>query len=311
MDYRKTRIVFMGTPEIAASLLETLLGAGFNLVALIAQPDAPVGRQGNIVPVPTKQVALKHGIKVYQPESIRKEFGFINDFGCDLIVTLAYGQIIPDQVLAWPTIKALNVHGSLLPQLRGAAPIQYALIHGLEKTGFTLMEMVSKMDAGPMFAKREVDICPDDDYGSLRTKISQLIKREVPDLLIDFIDGRLAPIEQIESEATFAPSIKKEQEHLNIDLPKRDFINYVRALAPAPGGYLLDEDLRVKLLKTRHYDEQLINPIGHVSIEDHNLVLQLCDGRLLVETLQWPGRRPVAGPEFVNGHRDIAGHLWK
>jgi methionyl-tRNA formyltransferase len=311
MDYRHCRIVFMGTPEIAASLLQTLLESGFNVVAVVAQPDAPVGRAGNIVPVPTKQVALKHGLKVYQPESIRKEYAFIHNFGCDLIVTLAYGQIIPDPVLAWPTIKALNVHGSLLPKLRGAAPIQYALIQDVKKTGITLMEMVSQMDAGSMYAQRELDIEPDDDNGSLRARISRLIDQSIPDLLIDFLNGKLQPITQNENEATFAPSIKKEQEHLNLDLPTRQFIGFVRALSPTPGGYLLDGDLRVKILKTHFHDDLTTHAKGYVSIEGHHLLLQLSDGRLAVEVIQWPGRRPVSGREFVNGHHDVDGQLWK
>ncbi len=301
----------MGTPEIAASLLETLLKGGFNIVGVIAQPDAPVGRKGTIVPVPTKRVANQYGVKVWQPASIRQDYSFIHDFSCDLIVTLAYGQIIPDPVLAWPTIKALNVHGSLLPKLRGAAPIQYALIQGLQRTGITLMEMVAAMDAGPMYAQRELDIHPDEDYGSLRTRISRLIDQEVPGLLLDFLAGRLIPVAQAPDAVTFAPSIKKEQEHLNVELKTRHFIDFVRALAPTPGGYLLDGDLRVKILKARQHDRLINHPVGQVSIEDQSLVLQLHDGRITIETIQWPGGRPMSGREFANGHHDVAGRLWK
>jgi methionyl-tRNA formyltransferase len=133
----------------------------------------------------------------------------------------------------------------------------------------------------------------------------------VPGLLLDFLAGRLIPVAQPIDAVTFAPSIKKEQEHLNVGLKTRHFIDFVRALAPTPGGYLLDGDLRVKILKACQHDLLINHPVGHVSIENQSLVLQLHDGRIMIETIQWPGGRPMSGREFANGHQDVAGRLWQ
>ena len=312
MDFKQARIVYMGTPDLAASLLEKLIGEGFNIVALVAQPDAPIGRKALLAPVPTKVVAQTYHIPVYQPSSIREDHAFITTFDCDLILTLAYGQIVPDAVLNWPKLGALNVHGSLLPKLRGAAPIQYALMQGLKETGITLMRMVSRMDAGEMFAKSILPITPEDDYGSLKTKMSALINEHIPSLIKQYLAGKLIGRPQDESEATFAPSIKKEQEHLNIELSCQEFINFVRALAPEPGGYLLDDrGMRVKLFKVGYHDNHTDWEKGIVLVEGKRLLLQLGDGRLTIDALQLPGKRVMNATEFLLGHEKISGAVWK
>ena len=167
-DYR---IIYMGTPEMSAKILERLIQDDFNIVALIAQEDKPVGRKGLLEKVPTKVVAEKYNIPVFQPHRIRKEYEFVKDLKPDLILTMAYGQIIPQGLLDIPTLGCLNVHGSLLPKYRGAAPIQRAIINGETKTGVTLMEMIDKMDAGKMFAFEECEISSEDNYTSLCEKI--------------------------------------------------------------------------------------------------------------------------------------------
>jgi methionyl-tRNA formyltransferase len=312
MDFKQARIVYMGTPDLAASLLEKLLTDGFNIVALIAQPDTSSGRKGHSVPVATKIVAQTHHIPVYQPLSIREDHDFITKFDCDLIVTLAYGQIVPDEVLNWPKLGALNVHGSLLPKLRGAAPIQYALMQGLNQTGITLMRMVTRMDAGDMFARLSLDIMPEDDYGSLRAKMSLLINQRIPELLKQYLNGQLIAQPQDERLATFAPSIKKEQEHLNIELKCHEFINFVRGLSPEPGGYLLDETgNRIKIYNVRYYDDHTDWDKGIVLVENKCLLLQLCNGRIIIDRLQIPGKRVMSATDFLLGHQKISGAVWK
>jgi len=307
----QTRIVFMGTPTIAASLLKTIIQEGFPIVALIAQPDAPVGRKKELLPVPTKEIAMKHGIPVYQPESIRKDHEFIKTFPCDLIVTLAYGQIVPDEVLNWPRRGCLNVHGSLLPALRGAAPIQYALFNGLKETGITLMGMVAKMDAGAMYAQVTVPIEPSDNHATLSDRMSRSINTHIPTLLKQYLDGKLVGMPQDETKVTFAPSVKPEQERLDVNWPLEKFSNYIRGLAPAPGAYVLDGDDKIKLLKGHKHDDSVVGPLGLVSFEDKVLLLQLRDGRYAIETLQWPSKRVMDAQAFVNGNRHVIGHLWR
>ena len=181
---RTERIIFMGTPEISAHVLEGLISSGYNVIALIAQPDRPVGRKKILEPVPTKVVAEKHQIPVYQPVKIRKEYEFVKELNPDVIITLAYGQIVPQGLLDIPRLGCINLHGSLLPKYRGAAPIQYALMNNDKITGMTLMKMVKEMDAGEMYATEEVEISPLDNSTSLFNKMGEaalkLILRVLP-----------------------------------------------------------------------------------------------------------------------------------
>jgi len=185
-------------------------------------------------------------------------------------------------------------------------------MEGLKQTGITLMRMVSRMDAGEMFAGSELEILPDDDYGSLKTRVSALINEQIPNLIKQYLAGKLIGRPQDENKATFAPSIKKEQEHLDIELSCRDFINFVRALAPEPGGYLLDESgTRIKLFKVRYYDDHTDWEKGIVLVENKCLILQLSDGRLIIDSLQLPGKRVMSASEFLLGHQKISGAVWK
>ena len=158
MDIKSKRIIFMGTPEISSKVLEGLISNGYNVVAVIAQPDREVGRKKVLEPVPTKVVSKKYNIPVYQPVKIRKEYEFVRELNPDVIVTLAYGQIVPQGLLDIPKQGCINLHGSLLPKYRGAAPIQYALINNEKETGMTLMEMTKEMDAGGIYDVEKVVI---------------------------------------------------------------------------------------------------------------------------------------------------------
>ena len=163
MKYNEARILFMGTPQISAYVLNRMIQYGFNVVALVSQPDRPVGRKHVIMPTPTKEVATKYNIPVYQPEKIRRDYEFVRELNPDLIITLAYGQILPEGLLNIPSYGCLNLHGSLLPKYRGAAPIQYALINNEEYTGMSLMEMTKDMDAGRIYATQSIKINEEDN----------------------------------------------------------------------------------------------------------------------------------------------------
>ena len=294
------RIVFMGTPEIAARVFENLINFGLNFVGLIAQEDKPVGRKGILEPVATKLVAQKYNIPVFQPHRIRKEYEFLYDLKPDLILTMAYGQIVPQAVLDVPPYGCLNLHGSLLPKYRGAAPIQRALINGDKTTGITLMEMIDKMDAGRMYAKEEVTI-DDDNYSSLCLKLVDAATKVVQDNLYDYFNHKLVGIVQDESEVTFADKILPSDEKLDINLDCEQFINFVNGLSFEPGGYVYINDKKLKILKA-HKVLSHLGELGQLSIKKE-VVLSLVDGDIVLDVVQLEGKKRMDGKSFANGNR--------
>ena len=294
------RIVFMGTPEIAARVFENLINFGLNFVGLIAQEDKPVGRKGILEPVATKVVAQKYNIPVFQPHRIRKEYEFLYDLKPDLILTMAYGQIVPQAVLDVPPYGCLNLHGSLLPKYRGAAPIQRALINGDKTTGITLMEMIDKMDAGRMYAKEEVTI-DDDNCSSLCLKLIDAATKVVQDNLYDYFNHKLVGALQDESEVTFADKILPSDEKLDINLNCEQFINFVNGLSFEPGGYVYINDKKLKILKA-HKVLSHLGELGQLSIKKE-VVLSLVDGDIVLDVVQLEGKKRMDGKSFANGNR--------
>ena len=219
MEKNDLKLVFMGTPEISAYVFEKMIEAGYHFVGLVAQPDHPVGRKGIIEKVPTKVIAEKYDIPVYQPVKIRLDYSFIEEIKPDLVITLAYGQIVPQGFLDVPRLGCLNLHGSLLPKYRGASPVQTALINNEKVTGVTLMEMIKEMDAGRMYAKKEIEIAEDDNATSLFNKVKIAASELVLEALPKYINGELPGEKQNEEEATFCSMIKPEQEKLDLPFP--------------------------------------------------------------------------------------------
>ena len=304
------RIVFMGTPEISASVLEGIISSGYNVVAVIAQPDRPVGRKKILMPVPTKEVALRHNIPVYQPVKIRKEYEFVKELKPDVIITLAYGQIVPQGLLDIPSLGCLNLHGSLLPKYRGAAPIQYALMNNDKVTGMTLMKMVKEMDAGEMYATEEVEIAEDDNSTSLFKKMGEaalrLILRELPTIF----EGKLVGVPQDESLVTFAPSIKPEEEKLDLDKSKEELHGYIRALSDAPGAYLYLEGLKFKIYRSKIISDEILGELGEiVKADKKGLHLQTKNGVLSLLDVQLEGKKRMDYMSFINGHPNLLHEL--
>lgn len=300
------RIVFMGTPEISASVLEGIISSGYNVVAVIAQPDRPVGRKKELIPVPTKVVAESHSVPVYQPIKIRKEYEFVKELHPDVIITLAYGQIVPQGLLDIPPLGCLNLHGSLLPKYRGAAPIQYALMNNDKVTGMTLMKMVKEMDAGEMYAKEEVEIAPNDNSTSLFKKMGEaalkLILKELPTIL----EGKLKGVPQDESLVTFAPSIKPEEEKLDLTKSKEELYGYIRALSEVPGAYLYLEGLKFKIYRSEIVSDDVLGEVGEiVKAEKKGLHLQTKNGVLALLDVQLEGKKRMDYMSFINGHPNL------
>lgn len=312
MDYKKARIIFMGTPEISAKVLEGMISSGFNIVALIAQPDRPVGRKKVMRPVPTKVVAEKYHIPVYQPIKIRKEYEFVNEIKPDLILTLAYGQIVPQGLLDIPTFGALNLHGSLLPKYRGAAPIQYALLNNEKKTGMTLMRMVKEMDAGEMFDTEIVEISEEDNSTSLFIKMGEAALKLAIRALPKFLNGELKGIPQDESLVTFAPSIKPEEEKIDFMKSKEEIFGKIRALSDVPGTFLYLNEYKLKIYKAKIISDEMIGKVGEIIKADKGgLFVQCNNGVLSLLDLQKEGKNRMDYKSFINGNQNLLGQILK
>ncbi len=308
MDKANLRIVFMGTPSISAYVLEELIKNGYNIIGVIAQEDKPVGRKKIIIPVPTKEVALKYNIPIFQPVKIRKDYQFLIDINPDIIITLAYGQIVPQAVLDIPRLGCLNLHGSLLPKYRGAAPIQYALINNDKVTGMTLMEMTKEMDAGRMFGKKELIIEEEDNSTSLFKKMGVVAKDLILELLPLYVDGKLKGIPQDESLVSFAPSIKVEEEKLNLDDSINKILGYIRALSDEPGGYLNSIDGKLKIYKAKKYSLDTNHEIGEIiSMDKKGFLLQVKGGVISLLEVQKEGKKRMDASSFINGNKHLLG----
>ena len=303
---KKINIVFMGTPEISAYVLEAMIKEGFNIVGVVAQPDKPQDRNGKVIKVPTKVVAEVYNIPVFQPVKIRKEYDFINELKPDLIVTLAYGQIIPQGLLDIPTYGCVNLHGSLLPKYRGAAPIQYALINNEKETGMTLMEMTKEMDAGDMFDVEKVTIESSDNSTTLFGKMAEAAKTLIIRDVEPLVNGKLQRKVQDVTLVTFCPTIKPEQEKLDFNLDVKSVYGWVRALSDHPGAYFYIDGVKHKVFKAEIYSTNTNNNIGQIVKADKNgLVIQCKDGQLSILEIQKEGKKRMDYRSFLNGNQGL------
>ena len=312
MEINEARIVFMGTSEISATVLDGLIKNGYQIVGVVAQPDRPVGRKHILEAVPTKKVALEHNIPIFQPEKIRKDFAFMYDLKPDVILTLSYGQILPEALLNIPKLGAINLHGSLLPKYRGAAPIQYAILNGEKETGMTLMKMVKEMDAGEMYAVKKVAISEEGNSSTLFIKMANVALELALEALPKYLKGELKGIPQDEEGVTFAPSIKPEEEKLDLNEGKENLHNKIRALADIPGAYLLLNEEKFKIYKSKIYSNEVVGQVGQIVKANKNgLLLQCKDGLLNLLEVQKQGKKRLDYKSFVNGNQDILNKLLK
>ena len=312
MDKRDLRLVFMGTPEISAYVFEKMIIDGYHFVGLVAQPDHPVGRKGIIEKVPTKAIAEKYNIPVYQPVKIRDDYGFMDEIKPDLVVTLAYGQIVPQGFLDKVPMGCLNLHGSLLPKYRGASPIQSALINNEKVTGVTLMEMVKAMDAGRMYAKKEVIIEEEDNATSLFNKIKIAASELILEALPKYINGELKGEEQDGNLVSVCSIIKPEQEKLNLSLNKEQVVGWIRGLSDEPGAYLYLNDLKIKIYKARVVNNEINGQVGEIVLANKNgLYLQCKDGQIALLEVQKEGKKRMDYRSFINGNQNLLGQILK
>lgn len=300
-----TKIIFMGTPDFSVPVLRQIIQDGYEVIAVVTQPDRPVGRKRVMTPPPVKTEAEKHGIPVYQPEKISRpeELAPILELNPELVVTAAFGQILPKQLLEAPRFGCINVHASLLPELRGGAPIHYSIIQGKEKTGVTIMYMAEKLDAGDILTQVEVPILENDNVGTLHDKLSaagaKLLSETIPLLL----EGKLTPIPQIEEQATYAPNIKREQEKIDWAQDGETIYNQIRGLNPWPVAYTTFRGQVMKIwqaLKTGTDKKSAPGTIIKVEADGFTVATGNQTAIKVVE-LQPAGKKKMSAAQYLRG----------
>ncbi|KRL04704.1 methionyl-tRNA formyltransferase [Liquorilactobacillus oeni] len=301
-----TSVVFMGTPQFAATILEGILEADYNVKAVVTQPDRFTGRKRVLTHPPVKQVALAHHIQVLQPQKISgsKEMKEVIALQPDLIITAAFGQFLPNALIAAAKVGAINVHGSLLPKYRGGAPVQYAIMNGDQRTGVTLIYMIKKMDAGAMLAQAELPITATDDTGSIFEKMSILGRQVLLETLPKLLNGEVKAQPQDEEKVTFAPVISAEQEKLSLTKTAQQLDWKIRALRPKPGAYFKKVvGKRTKLWKIKPLAETTsLAPGFVVAVDKQNLKVSAAKGTVYqIEQLQPAGKPKMEITAYLNG----------
>ena len=295
------KIVFMGTPSFAANVLEGLISAGFNIVGVVTQPDKEYGRKRELKPSEVKLVALKHNIPVLTPAKIRKEYEEVLAFEPDLIISSAYGQIIPKELLDYPKYKCINTHGSLLPKYRGGAPIQRSIINGDSKTGITIMYMNEKMDEGDILYQESIDIDINDTNSTLFAKLSDLALKMLLEFLPKLFVGDIKPIAQNHEEATYAYNLEKEIEHISFNDSTINVYNHIRGLLDNPGCYFVLKDKKYKIEKVGFENCSGTKPSTFIGLENNYLRLDCIDGFIKVYTIKPEGKNSMDCKSFFNG----------
>ena len=294
------RVIFMGTPEFSVPVLEMLI-ENTNVIMVVSQPDSRVGRHQELRHTPVKECALKHGIEVYQPEKIRNEYQYILDANPDVIITCAYGQIIPSILLDTPKYKAINVHASLLPKLRGGSPLHKCLIDGYSETGVTIMYMAPGMDDGDIITQRKIDILDYYNVGDIHDKLSVLGSELLLETLPSIFDGTNERIPQDESLVTFAYNIKKEEEKLDFSKTAREVHNHIRGLYPFPTSYTTLNGEIIKVCESR-IGEKKSGSVGEiVSIYEDGIGVMCADREVIISRLKPSGKKEMSARDFVNG----------
>ncbi len=298
---KNTKVIFMGTPDFAVPVLEKLI-ENTNVIMVVTQPDKEVGRNHELQPTPIKKVAMNHGIEVFQPTKIREDYEPITSLNADIIITCAYGQIIPEAILTNPRLGCINVHASLLPKLRGGAPIHHAIIDGEEKTGITIMYMDKKMDTGDIISKEEYTIKSTDNVGTLHDILSEIGSNLLIKTLPSIIDGTNNRMKQNEEEATYAWNIKREEEHLDFNVSAKEVYNKVRGLNPWPKANTIINGVEVKVLECFIGEKDSNLSSGTIcEINKDNIGICTKDKIIYITKVKPFGKKEMSARDYING----------
>lgn len=296
-----TKIIFMGTPAFSVPILEGLIDNGYEILAVVTQPDRAVGRKKELKMTPVKEAALAHHLPIYQPEKLSgsPEMTTLLTLGADLIITAAFGQFLPE-VLLNSVKHAVNVHASLLPKYRGGAPVHEAIIQGDAEAGVTIMEMVKKMDAGDMISQAAIPITDSDTVGTMFDKLSLLGRDLLLDTLPDYLAGHLKPVPQDEALVTFSPNITPERERIDWEMTAREIFNQVRGMSPWPVAHALWQGQRFKLHEVALAEGEGL-PGQVIEKTKKELIVATKTGAIRLISVQPAGKPKMAIQDFLNG----------
>ncbi len=295
------RIVFMGTPEFASNILKGLTEAGFNIVGVVSQPDKEVGRKRILQPSDVKKTALELGLPVITPIKIRNEYEDVLRFEPELIITAAYGQIVPKALLDYPKYKCINTHGSLLPKYRGGAPIQRSIINGDEFTGMSIMYMNEKMDEGDILYQKKLPIDIHDTNSDIFAKLSDLALKMLLEFLPKFFAGDFEAVKQNDEEATYAYNLDKDIEHIFFEDDVKKVYDHIRGLLDNPGCYFLMKDRKYKIEKCFFEYAEDVEPNTFRGLDRDYLRFDCNNGFIKVYMIKPEGKNSMDGRSFYNG----------
>ena len=298
------RAIFLGTPQFAVPTLERLIAAGHEIALVVTQPDRPKGRGNSLAMPPVKECALRHGLEVFQPERVRRPEAVerLRALAPEIMVIVGYGQIIPQTILDIPPRGILNVHASLLPKYRGAAPIQWAIANGEAETGVTIMRIDAGLDTGDMLAKAATSVSPGETAIDIAPRLAEMGAHLLVDTLANL--DRITPEKQDSSAATYAPILKKEDGLIDWSLPAREIDNRVRGFQPWPGAYSTFRGHKLHVWRSTVTDHRSPYPPGCLALEHRRLYAASGDGLFLeLQEVQLEGRKRLPGDVFANGAR--------
>src|SRR5690625_1711808 len=298
----------MGTPDFSVPILQHLVEEStIEVVLVVTQPDRPVGRRRQLTPPPVKQEAVKMNIPVFQPEKLATEYEEVFSYNPDIIITAAYGQLLPNELLEYPKYGCINVHAAVLNEQSGGAPIHYAILEGKKEKGITIMYMVEKLDAGDILMQRSIAIEDHDDVGSLHDKLSQVGAELLLETLPPIFSGTINPIQQNEEKATFAPNIKREQEKIDWTKSNVEVFNHIRGLRPWPVAYTTYEGERMKIWRGEIDQTEYSGKPGEiVRIIDEESFVVVCGNQqaIKITEIQPAGSRSMSVAEYLRGSKE-------
>ncbi len=303
------KIIFAGTSEFGIPTLEKLK-AHYELVLVITQPDKPAGRDKKLTPPPIKLWAQKNNIRVEQPEKISSLKSTIANLEPDLLLVAAYGQIIPGEILDLPKFGSINIHGSLLPQYRGASPIQFAILHGNQETGITLIKMDEKMDHGPILAREKVYLTGKEKFSELYKSLAQVSADLVEKTLPDWFAGKIIPEEQVHQEATFTKMLNRQDGKINWAQPAALIDQQIRALNPEPGTWTELKGKVIKILETEILSDHKIELPGKIYNHNGEAAVKCLDNGLILKKVKPEGKNEISGKDFLNGLQGLHDKLF-
>ncbi len=304
----------MGTPEFAVPSLQKLFEEGYDVEAVVTQPDKQKGRGMKLGFSPVKEVALKEGVEILQPEKIKNNQDFINrlkEISPDVIVVVAYGKILPEEILKLPKYGCINVHASLLPKYRGAAPINWAIINGEKETGITTMLMDKGLDTGDILLKKSIPILEEDDAETLHDKLSLLGAEVLIETLRRLKEGTLIPVKQDESQASYAPMLDKKMGHIDWNKSAEEIQNFIRGMKPWPGCYTFYGDTMLKIWKVQIVAYDGKEQSGTVLKSKEELIVKCGRDALKIAEIQQQGSKRMGIREYLIGHNIPEGTIFK